>query len=565
MRNLLERSWKIAKKRRIIEVARGDRRADIVLKNVQLVNVLTEEVYESDIAFCDNIIAGVGRYSGIKEFDCRELFAVPGLIDAHTHIEMTMLSLSEFSRLVVNKGTTAVVADPHEIANVFGVDGIKMLIEESKSTPLRFYCLIPSCVPSSKLETAGAEIGVKEIKELMKFEQVLGLAEVMNYPGVLNCEDDILQKILAAEGKIVDGHCPLLSGEKLNAYISAGVYSDHESTRLEEAKEKLRLGMRIMIREGSAARNLRALKSLIPNRYLMLVTDGDRSVLDIINEGYLDYVYRRAIEEGIDEFHTLQMLTINPAEYFGINAGLIAPGRFADVVLLKNLKKFEVKKVFVDGKIPEFKSFEYPEWVKKSVKAKKITLKDVELRPGKARVIVVYDGEIITGEIIEEVKGIDVSKDILKALVVERHGKTSNISKAYVKGFGLKRGAIAQTIAHDAHNIVAVGASDEDICKAVNSLIDIQGGIVVCDEKEVITLPLRIGGLMSDERAEVLAEKLEKVENKIKELGCNLKSPIISLSFIALPVIPKLKLTDLGLVDVEKFEIVDVFVSGSKN
>ncbi|MDI9646058.1 MAG: adenine deaminase [Archaeoglobales archaeon] len=565
MRNLLERSWKIAKKRRIIEVARGDRRADIVLKNVQLVNVLTEEVYESDIAFCDNIIAGVGRYSGIKEFDCRELFAVPGLIDAHTHIEMTMLSLSEFSRLVVNKGTTAVVADPHEIANVFGVDGIKMLIEESKSTPLRFYCLIPSCVPSSKLETAGAEIGVKEIKELMKFEQVLGLAEVMNYPGVLNCEDDILQKILAAEGKIVDGHCPLLSGEKLNAYISAGVYSDHESTRLEEAKEKLRLGMRIMIREGSAARNLRALKSLIPNRYLMLVTDGDRSVLDIINEGYLDYVYRRAIEEGIDEFHTLQMLTINPAEYFGINAGLIAPGRFADVVLLKNLKKFEVKKVFVDGKIPEFKSFEYPEWVKKSVKAKKITLKDVELRPGKARVIVVYDGEIITGEIIEEVKGIDVSKDILKALVVERHGKTSNISKAYVKGFGLKRGAIAQTIAHDAHNIVAVGASDEDICKAVNSLIDIQGGIVVCDGKEVITLPLRIGGLMSDERAEVLAEKLEKVENKIKELGCNLKSPIISLSFIALPVIPKLKLTDLGLVDVEKFEIVDVFVSGSKN
>lgn len=562
---MLERSWKIAKKRRIIEVARGDRRADIVLKNVQLVNVLTEEVYESDIAFCDNIIAGVGRYSGIKEFDCRELFAVPGLIDAHTHIEMTMLSLSEFSRLVVNKGTTAVVADPHEIANVFGVDGIKMLIEESKSTPLRFYCLIPSCVPSSKLETAGAEIGVKEIKELMKFEQVLGLAEVMNYPGVLNCEDDILQKILAAEGKIVDGHCPLLSGEKLNAYISAGVYSDHESTRLEEAKEKLRLGMRIMIREGSAARNLRALKSLIPNRYLMLVTDGDRSVLDIINEGYLDYVYRRAIEEGIDEFHTLQMLTINPAEYFGINAGLIAPGRFADVVLLKNLKKFEVKKVFVDGKIPEFKSFEYPEWVKKSVKAKKITLKDVELRPGKARVIVVYDGEIITGEIIEEVKGIDVSKDILKALVVERHGKTSNISKAYVKGFGLKRGAIAQTIAHDAHNIVAVGASDEDICKAVNSLIDIQGGIVVCDGKEVITLPLRIGGLMSDERAEVLAEKLEKVENKIKELGCNLKSPIISLSFIALPVIPKLKLTDLGLVDVEKFEIVDVFVSGSKN
>lgn len=565
MRSLLERSSKIAKKRRTIEVANGIRRADIVLKNVQIVNVLTEEVYESDIAFCDNVVAGVGKYSGVKEFDCRGLFAVPGLIDAHTHIEMTMLSLSEFSRLVVNRGTTAVVADPHEIANVFGVEGIRMLIEESKFTPLKFYCLIPSCVPSSKLETAGAEIGVKEIEELMKFEQVLGLAEVMNYPGVLSCDEDVLRKILAAEGKIVDGHCPLLSGEKLNAYISAGIYSDHEATRLEEAKEKLRLGMRIMIREGSAARNLRALKNLIPNRYLMLVTDGDRSVLDIIKEGYLDHVYRRAIEEGVDEFHALQMLTINPAEYFGINAGLIAPGRFADVVLLKNLKKFEVERVFVDGKIPEFKSFEYPEWVKRSVKARKINPKDVELKPGKVRVIVVYDGEIITGEVIEEVEGIDVSRDILKAVVVERHGKNGKIAKAYVKGFGLKRGAIAQTIAHDAHNIVAVGASDEEICRAVNSLIDVQGGIAVCDGKEVITLPLRIGGLMSDERAELLAEKLEEVERKIKELGCNLKSPVISLSFIALPVIPKLKLTDLGLVDVEKFEIVDVFVSDLKN
>ena len=540
--------------KRLIRVARGLERADLVIKNAEVVNVLTEEIYKADIAICEGLIAGVGSYSGIEEVDAKGLYAVPGLIDAHTHIEMSMLTLSEFARVVVPRGTTAVVADPHEIANVLGKEGIKLLLEESKHTPLRFFCMVPSCVPSSPLETSGAKIGIEDVEELLKYENVLGLAEVMNYPAVLNCDDETLSKILICD--IVDGHCPKLSGNDLNAYVAAGIESDHESIELNEAKEKLRLGMRIMIREGSAARNLKALKDLAGNRYVMLVTDGDRDVVDLLNEGYLDYVFRRAIEEGIDEIKALQMLTINPAEYFRLNLGLIAPGRFADIVLLKDLRRFEISKVFVNGKIPEFKKYNYPEWAKKTVKAKKISPRDLEIRSGKVRIIEVYDGEIVTGEVVEYVEGIDTSRDILKAVVVERYGK-GNIGKAYVKGFGLKRGAIAQTIAHDAHNIVSVGASDEEICKAVNRVIEIQGGIVVTDADKFLELKLEIAGLMSDERAEVVADKLKRIRDKIKELGCKLKSPITTLSFIALPVIPKLKVTDLGLVDVERFEVVD--------
>jgi adenine deaminase len=296
----------------------------------------------------------------------------------------------------------------------------------------------------------------------------------------------------------------------------------------------------------------------------MLVTDGDRDAIDLMNEGYLDLVYRRAIEEGIDEIEALQMLTLNPAEYFGINAGFIAPGRLADIVLLKDLRKFDVKSVFVGGKNPEFKDFVYPDWAKKTVKAKKITPAEIKIGGGVARIIEVYDGEIVTGESVEMVSGIDTERDILKAIVVERHRGSGNIGKAYVRGFGLKRGAIAQSIAHDAHNIVAVGVSDEEICRAVNTVIDIQGGIVVVEAEKIIALQLPIAGIMSDNVKEVV-EKLREIISKMKEMGCKLKSPIISLSFIALPVIPKLKVTDLGLVDVERFEIVDIFMDYSKD
>lgn len=552
----MRKSEKLSKNelKRIIRVAKGEEKADLVIKSAEVVNVLTEEIYNADIAICGDRIAGIGKYDGLKEIDARGLYAVPGLIDAHTHIEMSLLTLSEFARLVVPRGNTCVVTDPHEIANVLGKRGIIYLLEEAKCTPIRFYCMIPSCVPSSPLETSGGFITAKDVEELLELDNVIGLAEVMNYPGVLNCDDELLEKIEKAE--VVDGHCPKLSGNNLNAYVSAGIMSDHESTAEEEAKEKLRLGMRIMVREGSAAKNLVNLKSILGNRAVMLVTDGDRSVLDLLSEGYLDSALRKAIAEGVDEFKALQAVTINPAEYFGINAGLIAPGRFADIVLVKDLRRFNAKKVFVGGKEPVFTKFEYPEDAKKTMKAKKISESDIAIPRGLARIIEIIDGEIVTGESVENVNGIEVSRDILKAVVVERHKGTGNIGKAYVRGFGLKKGALAQSIAHDAHNIVAIGASDVEICKAVNRLIDLGGGIVVYDG-EFHELPLKIAGIMSDERAEIVAERLKKIEKKLRELGCKLRSPIITLSFIALPVIPKLKLTDLGLVDVEKFAVVE--------
>lgn len=558
----MKNSEKLSKNelRRLIKVARGEEKADLVIKSTELVNVLTEEIYKADIAVCGDRIAGIGRYEGLNEIDAGGLYAVPGLIDAHTHIEMSFLTLSEFARLVVPRGNTCVVADPHEIANVLGKKGIIYLLEEAKQIPIRFYCMIPSCVPSSPLETSGGIITAEDVKELLEFENVIGVAEVMNYPGVLNCEDELLEKILVST--LVDGHCPKLTGKDLNAYVSAGIGSDHESTTEEEAKEKLRLGLRVMVREGSAAKNLRNLKSILGKRAVMLVTDGDRSVLDLLNEGYLDSVLRKAIAEGVDEFRALQAVTLNPAEYFGINAGLIAPGRFADLVLVRDLRNFEVKKVFVGGKVPVFTKFEYPEEAKKTMRAKKISESDLKLPNGMARIIELIDGEILTGESVEKVAGIDLNRDILKAVVVERHRGTGNIGKAYVRGFGLKKGAIAQSIAHDAHNIVAIGASDKEICKAVNRLIDLGGGIVIYD-REFYELPLRIAGIMSEEKAEIVAEKLNAIENKLREGGCKLKAPIITLSFIALPVIPKLKLTDLGLVDVEKFAVVEPVIKHS--
>ncbi len=546
----------------LIDVAAGRKKADLVIKNANIVNVLTEEIYEGDVAIFKDRIAGIGNYNGIEEIDASNLYAVPGLIDGHTHIEMSMLSVTEFARIVVPKGTTSVVEDPHEIANVLGKDGIKVLLEEAKTTPLKVFCMVPSCVPSSHLETSGAVIDADDVDELLKIEGVIGLAEVMNFPGVINKDEEVIKKIISAKDHPIDGHAPLLSGRELNAYVSAGIGSDHESIDYNEALEKLRLGMRVMIREGSAARNLYNLIKLAGNRYTMLVTDGDRTIKDLIEQGYLDYVYRRAVEEGLDPIKALQMCTINTAEWFGIDAGLIAPSKFADVVLLKSLEKFEVVKVIANGKVVgEIKrGFSYPDFVKKSVKVKKLSKEDIKIEgSGKARIIKVIEGEIVTDEEIEHVEGIDVNRDILKIVVVERYGK-GNMGKAYIKGFGLKKGAFASSVAHDAHNIVAVGTNDDDLCLAVNRVAELDGGIVVVDKDVKAELRLNIAGLMSEERAEVVAEKFEKINTELRKLGCRLKSPVFALSFMALPVIPKLKITDLGLIDVEKFEVVNVFV-----
>ncbi|MHC1579489.1 MAG: adenine deaminase [Candidatus Alkanophagales archaeon] len=562
---------------RLIDVALGRERADLVIKGVSVVNVVSGEIYEADIAVCGGRIAGLGEYSGREEVDARGLYAVPGLIDGHTHIEMSMLSVSEFARVVVPRGTTAVVADPHEIANVLGVEGVRLLLEEAGRTPLKVFCMAPSCVPATPLETAGAEIGVAEIRELLRIDGVLGVAEMMNFPGVLSKDEGVLAKIAAARElrRPVDGHAPLLGGKALNAYVAAGIRSDHESTSYEEALEKLRLGMRVMVREGSAARNLKAIAPLLKEkdgRNFLLVTDGDRTPKDLKEQGYLDHVLRRAVEEGIDPVKAIQMCTINVAAYFGLDVhpgiGALAPGMVADIVLLRSLERFEVERVFVDGKPlspASFKAaFRYPERATKTVRIREVTPADFRIELGgrrKVRIIGIIEGEILTDEIIEEAEGVDVDADILKIAVLERHGRTGgNVGLGFVRGFGLKRGAVASTVAHDSHNIVVIGTNDEDMALACNRLRELGGGIVVCDRHVVAELPLPIAGLMSDKPLEEVVSRLEALEKSVRELGCRLRSPFITMSFLALPVIPKLKITDKGLVDVEAFRLVSLIV-----
>jgi adenine deaminase len=564
----------------LINIALGERKSELVIKNVNLVNVCSGEIYETDIAIARGLIVGLGRYEGRKEIEARDKYAVPGLIDGHTHIEMSMLSVSEFARAVVPRGTTTVVADPHEIANVLGVDGIRSILEEAKTAPLKVFCTAPSCVPSTDpslgLETPGAMIGHEEIAKLIQIEEVIALAEVMNYGGVIAKEEEVWKKIeVVKDLKLpIDGHAPLLRGKELNAYVISGVGSDHESVSYEEAKEKLRLGMRVMVREGSVAKNLKAIAPLLKSadtRNCMLVTDGDRTPLDLKEEGYLDHVLRKAIEEGVDPVKAVQMCTINPAQWFKLDdcLGIISPGKVADIVLLKNLERFEVEKVVVDGKIStdfdihaEYR-YRYPKYGE-SIRLKRVKPEDFEIKleiARKARLIGLIEGELQTEELVEEISGIDIARDILKIAVVERHHYSGNIGLGFVKGFGLKTGAVASSIAHDSHNIVVIGTNEADMAFACNRLSEIGGGIVLCRGCAVKSeMELPIAGLMTDKRLDYVAKKQKEIEAKISEMGCELRVPFITMSFLALPVIPELKITDKGLVDVEKRKIVDIFL-----
>ena len=566
----------------LLDVALGIEKAELVIKNANLVNVCSGEIYETDIAIADGIVAGLGRYEGRNEIEAKGKYAVPGLIDGHTHIEMCMLSVTEFAAAVVPRGTTTVVADPHEIANVLGIEGIRAILEEAKATPLNVFCMAPSCVPSTDpklgLETSGARIGAEEIKELLQLEEVIGLAEVMNYGGVIAKEEEVWTKIEAAKAlkMPIDGHAPLLSGKELNAYVLSGVGSDHECVSYEEAHEKLRLGMRVMVREGSVAKNLKNIAPKLKSadtRNCMLVTDGDRTPLDLQKEGYLDYVFRRAIEEGIDPMNAVQMCTINPARWFKLDnlLGCVAPGKTADIVLLNNLERFEVEKVVVNGTIlTDFAphsghKYSYPEYGT-TVRIKPVKSEDFELKlnseegPRKARIIGLIEGELLTEELVEEISGIDIARDILKIAVVERHHYTGNIGLGFVKGFGLKTGAVASSIAHDSHNIVVIGTNEADMACACNRLKEIGGGIVLCSGREVMSeLELPIAGLMTDKRLDYVVRNQKELEAGITAMGCKLQAPFISMSFLALPVIPALKITDRGLVDVENRKIVNVF------
>ena len=563
----------------VIDIALGTEKADVVLKDANLVNVCSGEIYETDIAIARNLIVGLGSYHGRKEIDAHDTYAVPGLIDGHTHIEMSMLTVSEFAKVVVPRGTTAVVEDPHEIANVLGVEGIKAILAEARTTPLKVFCMAPSCVPSIDpsrgLETPGAQIGHEELRELLSMDGVIGMAEVMNYLGVITKEETVWKKIEVAKAfkTTLDGHAPLLSGNELNAYVLSGVGSDHENASYEEAREKLRLGMRVMVREGSAAKNLEAIAPLlksIDTRNCMLVTDGDRTLRDLKDQGYVDHVLRRAIEEGIDPVKAVQLCTINPAEWFKLDGwlGSISPGKCADIVLLHNLERFEVDSVMVNGAtdwapcIDYMPEHTYPQFGS-SVRIKRLKPDDFAItleRARKIRIIGLIAGELLTEEIIEEIYGIDTARDILKIAVVERHHYSGNLGVGFVKGFGLKNGAFASSIAHDSHNIVVIGTNEEDMAFACNRMKEIGGGIVLCSKSKVmIELALPIAGLMSDKALEDVARKQRELGDSIAAMGCKLPAPFITLSFLALPVIPKLKITDKGLVDVENQKIVSIF------
>lgn len=565
---------------KIIKAARGDHPVDLLLKNVNLINVVSGEIYPTDIAIEDQLIIGIGPDYEAKELiDLSGLFASPGFIDGHVHIESSMVTTSQFARGVVPLGTTSVIADPHEIANVLGYEGIRFMMESAKYNPLNVFFTLPSCVPSTKLETAGSQLRAFDIFPFLREKWVVGLGEMMNFPGVINVDEEVLDKIKIASEKRIDGHAPGVSGKNLSAYIAAGISSDHESTTPEEALEKLRLGMYVMIREGTGTKNLLDLLKMVTpenSRRCVFCTD-DRHPNDILDEGHINFMIKTSISQGIDPISAIRMATLNPAEYYNLRKlGFLSPGNFADIVIIEDLKKINIKMVFKNGSlvaenghIKHDMPFKPEVKIRSSVNIKWLEGDEFKIpaRGDRCRVIGLIRDQIVTESLEDRPKienGLVISdpeRDLLRCYVVERHHASGNIGKGLVKGFGLKKGAIASSISHDSHNIVVVGVDDEDIFKAVTQINKMGGGLsIVSDGKVLQSLELPIAGLMSNQPLEVVNKTLQKLIQQTKELGCSLSDPFMAISFLALPVIPKLKITDLGLVDVNKFEFVDLFI-----
>jgi len=562
-----------------IRVASGEGMADLLIKNGRVVNVFSGEIEKKDVAVFGGMIVGFGDYRARRIVDVKDDFLCPGLIDGHVHIESSMVTIREFARAVLPNGTTTVVIDPHEIANVLGMRGVYFMAESARGMPFNVFVMIPSCVPATSMETSGAVLGAKEIKSLLKEPWTIGLAEVMNFPGVISADPDVLKKIELSKGKRVDGHAPFLSGKSLYAYLTAGIRSDHECTTLKEAKEKLSNGMWIQVREGTTARNLKTLLPLVTSknsRRLFFVTD-DRHPKELIEEGHIDSMVRGAIKWGIDPIVAMQMATINAAEYFRLDdLGAIAPGYRADIVTFDHPRRFRIKKVFKDGvmvaedgkMIARFGQHLRLTGVKGSVRIGPLQKESFLLRSDQplAKVIQLIPDQIVTKKGIKKVvlrDGVahpNVKEDILKIVVIERHHATGNIGIGFVQGFGLKGGAIGSTVAHDSHNLVIVGTNDEDILKAATTIRTMGGGLmVVSDGKVLASLPLPIAGLMTEISVPEAKVRLEALQKAAKTLGCKLPDPFMLLSFLSLPVIPALKITDKGLVDVNRFKIVSVF------
>jgi adenine deaminase len=547
------------------------------LANARVVNTFNGEVETGNVAICGGMVAGVGDYSKAQEtIDLKGKYLAPGLINGHTHLESSMLDVGQYARAVVPHGTSAIVTDLHEIANVCGLEGIKYVLDCARRLPFDLFLMAPSCVPATHLETSGASLGPEDMRRILRFKECIGLGEVMNYPGVLSGDAGVLGKIESARGKIIDGHAPGLSGKDLNAYVGAGIGSDHESVTLAEAEEKLRRGMCVMIREGSTEKNLEALLPLVTDKTYkrcLFVVD-DRHGVDILHDGDIDAVVRKAIKLGLDPVRAIQLATINTAGYFRLGGlGAVAPGYYANLIVLDKLAGFKVGMVFYHGKpvAQEGKpQFELPEAsgnrLTHTVNVKPFTKDALRLRASGERrpVIAVVPGQIITRRKLQKVRAVDgfitsdTGRDILKAVVVERHRATGNIGIGLVTGFGLKKGAVASSTAHDSHNIVAVGTSDDDTFAAIKEVVRLQGGLVVADEGKVLgSLATPIAGLLSAEPLETVVAALERLERVARDLGTTLPAPFAALSFLALPVIPELRLTDLGLVDVNEFKLIE--------
>ena len=558
---------------RRIAQGRGDQPADIVIRGGQVLCLVTGESIPGNVAICGETIVGIGAdYEGQEVIDAAGLTLVPGLIDTHLHIESSCVTPFEFDRCVTPRGVTTAICDPHEIANVIGLPGIRYFQEASAHTLMDIRVQLSSCVPSTDMETAGARIEAADLTEVMGHPSGIGLAEVMNYPGVINRDAGLMAKLRLFEGGHMDGHCPLLSGKDLNAYAAAGIRTEHEATSAAEAKEKLQKGLRVLIREGSVSKDLHALAPLltpVTAPYMCLCTD-DRNPLDIGEHGHLDYMIRTLIGLGCDPLAVYRAASLSAAEAFGLkDRGQIAPGKRADIVALPDLADCRATWVMAGGTLVTDTAFAARQTIdppgRGSVTAPKVTPESFRCAGNRAEtpVIGILEGKIITEHLTEEItpqdgdKRPDAARDLARVAVVERHGRNGNIATGFVRGFGLQRGAIAATVAHDHHNIVAVGADYADMALAVTRLTEIEGGFVVANGGRVTAeLALPVAGLMSLDPFETVRDALVDLRAAATALGVTLEEPFLQLAFVALPVIPHLKITDRGLVDVDRFEII---------
>jgi len=560
-----------------LAAVRGELKADLLVKNAQIINVLSGEIHKENVAVIDGRFIGFGDYEAKEIIDAEGLFMSPGFIDGHIHFESTMLTLPEFARAILRRGSTAVVIDPHEIANVLGLDGIRYVLHSIRQIPLNVFVMLPSCVPATPLETSGSSITHRELGYMIEEECVAGIGEMMNFPAVISGDREVHQRIAAAKWKKVDGHAPGVSGKSLNAYVFSNIDSDHESTTAEEATEKLQKGMHIFIREGTSERNLAELIQIVTQKnscHFSFATD-DKHPDDLLEEGHIDHSLRKAISLGMDPVTAYQLATINTANHYRLkNVGAIKPRYWADFVLLSDYRNVKIESVyrrgvvvFKNNQLIQFSKSVLPT-VRSAMNPDDVGLEQLRIRAeGKnIRVIDILPNQIVTDVFTAKplVKNgfieSNTTDDILKIVVIERHKATGRIGRAFVRGFGLKRGAIGSTVAHDAHNIVIVGTNDADMFAAFRQIKKLQGGLVVFNDGQLVAqLPLPVAGLLSTKSFEETAAGLKNLKQKVKILGGTHDSPFMILSFLSLSAIPKFKVTDLGLIDVENFKVTSLF------